>query len=1700
MGVPKFYRWISERYPCLSEVVKEYQIPEFDNLYLDMNGIIHICSHPNDNDPHFRITEEKMFKDIFHYIEVLFRLVQPRKVFFMAVDGVAPRAKMNQQRSRRFRSAKEAVNAEKKAKERGEKLPTEERFDSNCITPGTEFMDRLDTQMRYFVTSKVSQDKMWQDCKVIYSGHQTPGEGEHKIMEYIRFVKSGPDHDPNTRHCLYGLDADLIILGLTSHEPHFSLLREEVRFGGKKDNCRTPTPEETTFHLLHLSLMREYVNYEFYDLRCALPFPYDLESIIDDWVLMGFLVGNDFIPHLPHLHINKEALPTLYMTYKAVLPSLDGYLNEGGKLHLHRFEKFMMKLTDFEMENFQEVYADLKYFNSKRLAKGEAFKANKGEDESKVNGALQGSLEEEEDEGKVKTKIVYEHIGYTPDPAFLEDDGDSSSSEGDGTLKEEFRLHKRDYYMTKLLIKKVNKAALLNQATHYVRAIQWILNYYYNGICSWSWYYPFHYAPFISDVRDFAHMQMGFEMGRPFLPYQQLLGVLPPLSKKHISTAYWGLMTNEDSPLVEFYPDAFVTDLNGKQQDWEAVVLIPFIDEKRLLEAMETCESRLTKEETERNSHGPMYIYTHTHQNLGDYHAPNYFPVIHMNHAQVERVWREMWELPPDKIKKGLCPDVKLEIYFAGFPTLKHVDHKFHIAKEAVKVFQQNSRGENYILDITEKDTPDLQDVANQLLGREVFVSWPHLQEAKVEAVSDSRERLVLGGTQEVQRHAVEHTLKEEFSLSRSFLMTHYHDRWGVNLGHTPILVYAAPMTGRKYIPGPEGKMTLEKTWSKVVQPYALQTLVKDISVYNPGYKMHLTPQEYFPPRTKVFMLGQPHYGSMGEVIEIDPAHNGRIRLAMTVLQEPDLQVVSRRQNQLEDRYMTGYNAAQRLGISSHLLSRLTGTIFLAPPGSLEEMEMRNKLNIGLNLKNNKKNEEVNGYSRKVKEPGVEKTTWLYSDKAVEAMIEYHTQFPELFEHLAVNIGQRDIFHQDEVFGEDHKAKVVQLTEWLKTSAFAKAERQPCGTQALSEATVACLADQVDKAAAVRAKIVKMQVRPFLLFKPNPLQGSTPPDHTVTHQMFDRVVNVRDGFSVPLGARGTIVGIQPAEKQADILYDILFDEAFPGALTLRGPRSALRCYSLHWAALVNISHGARCHNNQAPPPTNVYQRWQQQQQPQYQQQQKQPPQRHQQPPQPQPLMNTVLVDPGVPLRAGGRVAPHNTPGSRVSGNSNTHTPEPASAQPPDPHQLPCPASLRIAPPQGKGGAGEDMTLSQSQSPTRLQGKIVPLQSASDVECVVHGTYYSTWNQILRQGLARPSPHSLIPCYPFVPPHTGGPRAYQLYIFIDVQLAMSDGIQFFLAGDRQVLCAGDASGCLMPKYFSRVVDSETRTIIYPMQHGSGMNGPAVKNRSVVGGAGRGGLVSSNLPNPQQSEVIHMYKNIWSQMQRLDIDNVSLRPGQMENVSLRPGQMENVSLRPGQMDNVSLRPGNPQNPFSCVQPPQNRSSLGRVEVSVDDIFRGATNQPQHISQPPPQPLQHPGQTHPQTQTQTQQPQGEPDIMSLLSAAQQSFALSASSSPTTTTPHKNGSPAKSAFVPTQVIRNQTPRKPKLNGQGHTHTHSGEGGAGSHSYPHQQPQQPQQRKENQNNSQQQQKQQGSEGTARPKRQVRNRLAVRFDQMPNKD
>ena len=233
MGVPALFRWLSKKYPkIITPVIEEKPQEfdngdgtktklavdmskpnpngeEFDNLYLDMNGIVHPCSHPEDRPP--PTNEEEMMIAIFEFTERVVNMARPRKLLYLAVDGVAPRAKMNQQRSRRFRSAQEAAEkdeqtrefhalANKNSQSQGDAQEEPAKtWDSNNITPGTPFMDTLALSLKYWTRYKLSTDPAWKQLKVIISDASVPGEGEHKIMNFIRSQRSSGTHDPNTR-------------------------------------------------------------------------------------------------------------------------------------------------------------------------------------------------------------------------------------------------------------------------------------------------------------------------------------------------------------------------------------------------------------------------------------------------------------------------------------------------------------------------------------------------------------------------------------------------------------------------------------------------------------------------------------------------------------------------------------------------------------------------------------------------------------------------------------------------------------------------------------------------------------------------------------------------------------------------------------------------------------------------------------------------------------------------------------------------------------------------------------------------------------------------------------------------------------------------------------------------------------------------------------------------------------------------------------------------------------------------------------------------------------------------------------------------------------------------------------------------------------------------------------------------------------
>ena len=108
MGVPKFYRWLSDRYPRINQYIgRDGVIPEFDHLYFDMNGILHKCTHPNDDGLTLQLSDDQIMQNIEQYLDRCIRdVIKPKKSIFFAVDGVAPRAKLNQQRGRRFRAGR----------------------------------------------------------------------------------------------------------------------------------------------------------------------------------------------------------------------------------------------------------------------------------------------------------------------------------------------------------------------------------------------------------------------------------------------------------------------------------------------------------------------------------------------------------------------------------------------------------------------------------------------------------------------------------------------------------------------------------------------------------------------------------------------------------------------------------------------------------------------------------------------------------------------------------------------------------------------------------------------------------------------------------------------------------------------------------------------------------------------------------------------------------------------------------------------------------------------------------------------------------------------------------------------------------------------------------------------------------------------------------------------------------------------------------------------------------------------------------------------------------------------------------------------------------------------------------------------------------------------------------------------------------
>lgn len=1209
-----------------------------------MNSILHTCTHSNDNTMS-RMTDDQMYAAIFNYIDHLFDIIKPKEVFYMAIDGVAPRAKMNQQRARRFRTAYEAEENLKKAISQGLDIPKEDPFDSNAITPGTEFMAKLTSNLKYFIHKKMTEDSRWSHVRVILSGHEVPGEGEHKIMQFIRTMKSQPEYNPNLRHCIYGLDADLIMLGLVTHDPHFSLLREEVTFGPGSQN-KSGDVHDQKFYLLHLSLLREYMALEFEELESEVSFEYDFERILDDFILIMYVIGNDFLPNLPDLHINKGAFPLLIGAFKQSMKHLDGYLNEGGKINFKRLGVWLDYLSEFELENFEKQNVDVDWFN-KRLEDisltGEKKRERTGKllmlkDEKKVVLMLKPWLMENGSRTVVDltelansnllpslplpADLVTSHLEFIKKfaleagilivhsrsqdtyEAIIDVDGISPYeseeeykeriSELRKTIKKyessnffateelmkdakdlydaKFINSKDKYYKDKLKFSIHDKEEMTEFTRHYLEGLQWVLYYYYKGCPSWNWYFKYHYSPRISDISigiqdmlEKNEADVPFEQAKPFKPFEQLMAVLPARSKRLMPDVYRPLMTEEHSPIIDFYPHEVDIDLNGKTASWEAVVLLSFVDEKRLLAALKPIESKLTPEETKRNSYGTDIIFVFNPQNDTVYPSP--LPGF-FHDLEHDKCYEERLTLPP------LDPNFKFELpegaklgkeLLAGFPSLYTIPFESQLALLEVKVFNFPSRSESMMLTLGNVwEDITVNQFAQKFLGKVVYGRWPFLIESRVTEVRDSEfkyEYLKSGTTRKVIATPLSLDESREFYTTSKNLASKYEKTKGVILGRTDALVFVQQVVGLVRT----AKGAYVKSFNASSEPYPLQMIVQ--SVVNDDERYAIRPpvpiEEEYPVNLPVVFMGAFAYGAPASIAGFTGSDklNVRIDKIQSVL-EPNIGKKRLEIENREIRYLTSYETAKVLKVNGLFLSKITGSYMVRDKSG-------GRLNVGLDIKFDARRLKVLGYTRK------NGRFWEYSPLAIQLIKDYRAKFPNLINNLHNLKDRKDMPSIDEV---SSAPEIKEVMMWLK-KAKADMIKVSLESDSLTRFSISAIedyiADFISRPLQLEKKDVKGVPREAII---NPSVSY----QLLSSQRFDlgdRIIYVQDSGKIPKLSKGTVVAITTIGSKTSL--SVVFDIPLVGGNNMNGKLKTNRGSIIDSSLVLNLTNRQLVYHSKA---------------------------------------------------------------------------------------------------------------------------------------------------------------------------------------------------------------------------------------------------------------------------------------------------------------------------------------------------------------------------------------------------------------------------------------------------------------------------------------------------------------------------------------
>ena len=324
MGIPSYFNFILKNH---KNILIKKQFLRCDDLCIDANSLIYDCIHELKEVNDYDI----VYKMVYEHIMTLISVINPARNTYVCFDGVPAFPKMLQQRQRRFKSVLTK-----------QILQSQESWNTNHITPGTIFMIGLDD----YLSQKFKNQK-----KIIFSGSDVPMEGEHKICNLIR-SRSSSYIDKNI--VIYGLDADLIMLGLLLHAEGFNTyLYKETKHFEYISNV-----DKDEYYYFCLNVLAS-------EIDILLANENKIQSVMD-YIFICFLCGNDFMPHLPSIQIRNDGIHQLIDSYKKTNKPLICCDNK--TIQWTSFRNFVQTLCNNEEDHIKE---NLQWkINAKKYVKG----------------------------------------------------------------------------------------------------------------------------------------------------------------------------------------------------------------------------------------------------------------------------------------------------------------------------------------------------------------------------------------------------------------------------------------------------------------------------------------------------------------------------------------------------------------------------------------------------------------------------------------------------------------------------------------------------------------------------------------------------------------------------------------------------------------------------------------------------------------------------------------------------------------------------------------------------------------------------------------------------------------------------------------------------------------------------------------------------------------------------------------------------------------------------------------------------------------------------------------------------------------------------------------------------------------------------------------------------------------------------------